>query len=119
MHNRVKDIRKRLKLTQGEFSKRIGIGGSALSKIELNETVLTEQNIKLICKEFNVNEKWLRTGEGCVFLPGALSSEQELLEMYRELLPVNQRLVLNHQRELLAAQRELLGMANSASPLKV
>lgn len=61
---RVKKIRKTLGLTLEKFGERIGIKKAAVSKIEKGENALTEANIKLICREFNVNEDWLRTGFG-------------------------------------------------------
>lgn len=67
MNKRIKDLRKKLGMTQKELGSKLGIGQTAIYKIENNVNNLTEQNIKLICKEFNVNEEWLRTGEGEVF----------------------------------------------------
>ena len=67
MFNRVKDIRKTLKLTQQEFGQRIGITNAAVSRIESGENGITEANILAIVREFNVSEEWLRTGEGEMF----------------------------------------------------
>lgn len=65
---RVKKIRKELSLTLERFGEKLGVGKTAISKIEKNERSLTEQMLKAICREFNVNEHWLRTGEGDMFL---------------------------------------------------
>ena len=46
----------------------IGVGKSAISKIERGENNLSEQMFKSICREWNVNEEWLRTGEGEMFV---------------------------------------------------
>ena len=64
MNTRIKELRKVFHLTQDEFGKRIGISNTAISKIEKGENNVSEQNIISICREFNVNEAWLRTGEG-------------------------------------------------------
>ena len=67
MHDRVRQIRKENKLSQDEFAIRIGESRSVFSNIELNRLANPEQKIpliKLIAKEFNVNEKWLLFGEG-------------------------------------------------------
>ena len=65
---RVKYLRKDLlKLTQSEFGEKLGIGKAAISRIESNLSQLTEQNMKLICKEFHVNYMWLKEGDGEVF----------------------------------------------------
>lgn len=67
MNNRVKELRKTLKLSGEAFGERIGIKKSALSLIENGKNNVTEQTFKSICREFNVNEEWLRTGEGEMF----------------------------------------------------
>lgn len=64
MNERLKTLRKKMKLSQEEFGKRIGIGKTSVSKLENGENNPSEQTILLICKEFRVNEVWLRTGEG-------------------------------------------------------
>lgn len=64
MNERIKELRKKLNLSQDEFGKRIRITKSSVSKLEKGENKPSEQTISLICKEFKVNEVWLRTGEG-------------------------------------------------------
>lgn len=63
-NNRLRYIRKDKHLSQEEFGKRIGIGKTSVSKLESGENKPSEQTIMLICREFNINEVWLRTGEG-------------------------------------------------------
>lgn len=64
---RLKTLRKVLKLSQKDFGEKIGLKASSLSDIETGKTSLNERNIKLICKEFNVDYIWLTTGEGEMF----------------------------------------------------
>lgn len=64
---RVKEIRKDLRLTLEQFGERLGVTKVAISNIEKGNRNLTEQMAKSICREFNVNEAWLRTGEGEMF----------------------------------------------------
>ncbi len=64
MNNRIKELRLDLGLSQESFGKQIKIGRSSVSKIESGENNPSDQTISLICKEFNVNEEWLRTGKG-------------------------------------------------------
>lgn len=64
MNNRIKETRKSLDLSQEAFGERLGITGSGLSNIESGKRNVTEQMILAICREFNVNEDWLRTGDG-------------------------------------------------------
>lgn len=68
MNERVKEIRKYLGLTQDEFGEKLGIKKSAVSKIEKCENGVTDQMFKSICREFNVNEEWLRDGVGEMFV---------------------------------------------------
>lgn len=64
MNNRIKIIRTSEKLNMEQFGNRLGVTRSAISRIEKGERNLTEQMILSICREFNINENWLRTGEG-------------------------------------------------------
>lgn len=64
MNNRIKEIRKTKKLSQEAFGEKLGITKSSVSLLESGKNNPSEQTIMLICKEFGVNEVWLRTGEG-------------------------------------------------------
>lgn len=77
MGSRVKEVRKYLGLTGEKFGEAIGLKRNSLSQIETGKNKVTEQTIKTICHVFNVNEKWLRTGEGEMFEP---ITEKELRE---------------------------------------
>lgn len=65
--HRVRELRKALSLTLEKFGKPLGVGKTAISKIENGENNLTDQMIISICRGYNVNESWLRTGEGEMF----------------------------------------------------
>ena len=68
MNNRIKILRKQeLKLTQKEFSNRLGLSENFIWQIEKGERIPSDRTITDICREFNVNEIWLRTGEGGPF----------------------------------------------------
>lgn len=82
--DRVKTIRKELMLNQTQFAEKIGISQRALSSIERETTNLTERNTREICRVFNVNEQWLRTGEGEMFLEP--SEDEQLAEFVGEIL---------------------------------
>ena len=64
MNERIKAIRKQASLNQTEFGARIGISFSGVSSIESGKNTPSEQTIRAICSEFNVNRTWLETGEG-------------------------------------------------------
>lgn len=64
MKNRIKQVRKEANLSMEKFGEKIGITKSSISMLELGKNNPSERTIKLICLEFNINENWLRTGEG-------------------------------------------------------
>ena len=64
MNERIKMIRQNANLNMASFAERIGITISAVSRIESGENNPKDQTVMLICREFNVNEEWLRTGKG-------------------------------------------------------
>ena len=71
-HERIKELRRHLKMSQTEFAERLGTTRDVIGNIEYNRLKRPEQKeslYKLICKEFEVSEHWLRTGEGEMFLP--------------------------------------------------
>ena len=64
---RVRELRKVLNLTLEKFGKPLGVGKAAISNIENNNRNLTDQMVLSICREYNVNEEWLRNGTGEMF----------------------------------------------------
>lgn len=64
---RVKKIRKSLNLTLEKFGERLGVGKTAISKIEKGENKLTAQMTKMICSEYGVNFDYLNSGNGEMF----------------------------------------------------
>lgn len=68
MNNRVKEVRKALNLSMETFGSRIGVTRSAISRIESGVVNVTNQTVTSICREFSVNDEWLRTGNGAMFL---------------------------------------------------
>lgn len=67
MNERVKELRKRLGLTQGQFGKKINMGRSNLSLIESGKVNVSPRVVNDICEKFQVNEEWLRSGKGEIF----------------------------------------------------
>lgn len=78
---RVRKIRKSLGLTLEKFGKKLGIGKTAISKIE-QQCSLTDANIKLICREFSVDYIWLTTGEGEMFV----DSDDDFIEKINRIM---------------------------------
>lgn len=83
INEQLKDLRATLGITLEEFGKKVGITRSAVGRLEKGERNLTEQMIKSICREFDVNETWLRTGEGEMF---ELLTDQQKVMKYTAML---------------------------------
>lgn len=79
---RLKYIRKTLNLTQKNFAKEIGMSQSGYGQIEIGDRPISDRLIKSICMAFNVNENWLRTGEGEMFIKVEDSIFKQLSEKY-------------------------------------
>lgn len=67
MDERIKELRKSLGLNQADFGKRIGVAPNTISTYENGSRALSDAIIMSICREFGVNEDWLRTGNGDMF----------------------------------------------------
>ena len=61
---RIKSVRNMLNLTQQAFSERLGLKRNTIGSYEINAGVPSDRTISDICREFGVNEIWIRTGEG-------------------------------------------------------
>ena len=68
LSKRLVNIRETLKISQDELGTKIGISRFSVSNYESGKRNITERVIKDICREFDVNEEWLRTGEGEMFV---------------------------------------------------
>ncbi len=68
MHERLKQLRKQLDMTQQEFADRIGIKRNSFANYETGRNTPLDAIIVSICREFNVNEEWLRNGTGSMFI---------------------------------------------------
>lgn len=69
MGERIKELRKSLKMTQQEFADRLNIQRGSIASYETGRISPSNATISLICKELNVSEDWLRNGEGDMFIP--------------------------------------------------
>lgn len=84
MNERIKELRKALRLTQQEFADKLNLKRGAIANYEIGRNDPIDAVVLLICKEYNVNENWLRTGKGSMFV--ALPEEDEVAAYVSDLL---------------------------------
>ena len=84
MTDRIKFVRKTFNLTQSEFGERIGVKGNTVTGYETGIRTPSEAILLAICREFNVNETWLRTGNGDPFLKK--TRDEELAAFFGDVL---------------------------------
>lgn len=67
MNERVRELRKYLGLTLEKFGEPLGVTKTAISRLENGVNGITDQMVKSICREYNVNEEWFINGTGDMF----------------------------------------------------
>ena len=65
---RIREVRKALGLTLEKFGEKIGMKKNSVSQLENGKNSVTEQVVKAICREYNVDYMWLTTGDGEIFI---------------------------------------------------
>lgn len=87
MKDRIRELRKELKMTQDDFGNKIGVARNTIANYECGRRIPTNAVITSICKEFKINEEWLRTGIGEMFKE--LPEEDETAALLSELIEDN------------------------------
>lgn len=113
MKDRIRKIRRELDLTQQEFGDRLGVKRNTIATYETGKSSPSDAAVSLICREFNISEEWLRTGEGEMFIQKTEDEEIadlvydlldpkddefyiaviELLHTYKDLTPTSQKVI--------------------------
>lgn len=106
MNGRIRELRKKLELSQKEFAQKIGLKQNAISYMEKSGATVTEQNIKAICSQFSVNEDWLRTGCGKMFIENE-KKQKEFFDIFDQLSPVLQDYLIKTAKDLLETQAKM------------
>jgi transcriptional regulator with XRE-family HTH domain len=106
VNQRIRKLRKELKLTQNEFSSVITISAGQLACIETEKRIVNDRTIKLICDSFKVNNEWLRTGNGEIFTGNNDTLHTKLTALFASLRPKYQEYILNAITSFLAMQEE-------------
>ena len=84
MNERIKNLRKTLGFTQQEFAERIGVKRNTIAQYEIGRNEPIDSVVNLICKEYNVNEDWLRNGTGEMFIQ--LDEDEQISSFFHDLL---------------------------------
>ncbi|MCL1929155.1 MAG: helix-turn-helix domain-containing protein [Treponema sp.] len=95
VNQRIRKLRKELKLTQNEFSSVITISSGQLACIETEKRVVNDRTIKLICDSFKTNSEWLRTGKGEIFVEDKDNRYNKIIALYDTLKPKYQEFILD------------------------
>lgn len=129
---RIKALRKALKLTQQKFADRLKVSQSTIAAYESGQNSPSAPTLNLICREFSASESWLRTGEGEMFIPEApepvdhlgelmaqyhvIPEARVLIEKFLELEPKYQEAVLVYARSVSAALNAADAAAQAPAP---
>lgn len=109
MHNRIRLLREDQGLSRAAFGKKIGVSGDVINNLERGRVEIRDYIVKLISSEYSVNEEWLRTGNGSMYIESDIFSfdkylkqhnasnlELEIVKTYFELEQNIRTALLNH-----------------------
>lgn len=102
MCERLKEIRNALKMKQGDFAAEIKTTQGHVSDIENKRKGVSDRVVEIICLKFDVNEDWLRTGSGEMFVERTKS--EQISEMISDVLESDEE---NFKRRLISALAKL------------
>jgi len=105
VNERIKIIRKQLELTQQEFADKLGIARNNIAGYETSKRSPSDAVVSLICAKFNVNEDWLRTGDGEMF--EQLTDQQKVMKHTAQLLKDTDSVVANAIKTFIVTYEQL------------
>lgn len=118
MKSRILQIRKESKLTQDAFAEKLNLSKNFVWMLEKGERVPSDRTISDICREFNVNENWLRTGNGYMYVEiedetasivsDLLEKNNPLYEIIKGIMKTYQKLDTKSQKIINDFAKELL-----------
>lgn len=122
--SRIKKVRRELDLTQTEFASMLGLTQNTVTRYETGDRSPSNAVISLIVKAYNVNEKWLRTGEGELFTPVPKSQLEVLASQFpnitHETCVFVEKLInlpKSSQNIIMSFLREVVENFNNTSPV--
>lgn len=102
LKSRIKQLRKEIGLTQVDFGEKIGVKGNTVTNYETGLRNPTDAVILSICREFDVNEDWLRNGTGEMFRP--ISKSDQIADMISDVMKSDEE---DFKRRLISALARL------------
>ncbi|MEQ2574941.1 helix-turn-helix domain-containing protein [Mediterraneibacter faecis] len=105
MNERIKQLRKALDLTQQKFADKLGVKRNTVGQWECGINAITDRVIFSICREFDVSEEWLRTGEGEMF--EQLTEQQKIMKYTALLLKDKDSVIANAIQTLIVTYEQL------------
>ena len=104
-NDRIKELRQLLNLSQAKFAKELSISNGHIANIELGDRNVNDRFLKLIAITFNVNEHWLKTGEGEIFVAPKDEKLERAMSIFKNLSPEFQDYALKQIDNLLELQK--------------
>lgn len=98
---RIREVRKKLKMNQAEFAKAIFISNGYIAELECGHRKVNDRIVHIISMTFGVNEKWLKEGEGEMFFKTPNEKLRRMISLFNELPPNFQDYVMTQIEQLL------------------
>lgn len=105
MNNRIREVRKAVNLNQTDFGNRIGVKQTTIAGYETGAKNPLDSIILAICKEFNVSEHWLRTGEGEMF--NELTEQEKIMYHTKKLFKDNDSIIVETIKDFIVIYDQL------------
>jgi len=106
INQRILEVRKAMGLNQKEFAERIKVSRSYIGVLEATDREINDRIIELICLNFSLNEKWLRSGTGKMFREKPNTRLDRVVRTFEKLDEYLQEYVLRQLDILLEAQEK-------------
>ena len=101
VNERLALARKNLKLTQRELAEKISVATGYVASMEIGDRKVNPRIMKLVSVIFNVNIKWLETGEGEMFYTDTEREIEEIISLYKRLDPFFKKFIMRQLNDLI------------------
>jgi transcriptional regulator with XRE-family HTH domain len=103
---RIRQVRKAMKMSQVEFAKAIFISNGYIAELECEHRRVNNRIIHLISLTFGVNEGWLKTGEGEMFYKTPSEKLKRMVSLFNELPSRFQDYIMLQVEQLLEVAKD-------------